>query len=175
METTLSEGPVVLRSILDSDQEALATMANNKKVWTNLRDALPHPYTAKDAAVFIDIVKQEALLTKFAITYQGQFCGIIGLVPQQDVYWQTAEIGYWLGEPFWNKGIATVAVKLITDYGLNVLNFIRIHTGIFAYNLGSMRVLEKNGYVKEAIFKKAITKNGQVWDEHRFAISKPDL
>lgn len=116
MDIRLSEGQIVLRPLLDSDQEVLATLANNKKVWTNLRDALPHPYTSADAAVFIDIVKQETLLTKFTIAYQGHFCGVIGLAPQQDVYWQTAEIGYWLGEPFWNKGIATIAVKLITDY-----------------------------------------------------------
>jgi len=70
------------------------------------------------------------------------------------------ENGYWLGEPFWNKGIGTIAVKLIIDYGLNQLDFIRIYTGVF----------EKNGYVREGIFKKSIIKNRLIWDEHRFAI-----
>jgi RimJ/RimL family protein N-acetyltransferase len=94
---------------------------------------------------------------------------MIGLVAEKDVYRRTANIGYWLGEPFWNNGIITKAVKLITDYGFNKLNFIRIHTGIFEFNIASMKVLEKNGYVKDGVFKKNIFKNGKVWDEHRYS------
>ena len=108
----------------------------------------------------------------FAIEFEGNFCGVIGLIAQTDIYKKTAEIGYWVGEPFWNKGIASNAVKLITDYGLNQLDFIRIHTGIFEYNIGSMRVLLKNGYEKDGIFKNALFKNGQIWDEHRFSKTK---
>ena len=76
---------------------------------------------------------------------------------------------YWLGEPYWNKGIATIAVKLITDYGLYQLEYIRIYTGVFEYNAGSMKVLIKNSYFKDGIFKKSIPKNGQIFDEHRFS------
>ena len=108
----------------------------------------------------------------FAIDYEGQFCGVIGLTRQTDVYKKTAEIGYWIGEPFWNKGIATKSVKLMTSYGLQSLDFIRIHTGVFEYNIGSMRVLEKNGYTKDGVFKKSIFKNGKIWDEHRYSIIK---
>jgi len=78
---------------------------------------------------------------------------MIGLIPQQDVYRRTAKIGYWLGEPFW-EGIATTVVKLVTAYGFNELNLIRIHTGIFEYNTASMKVLEKNGYKKGGVFEK---------------------
>ena len=105
----------------------------------------------------------------FAIEYDRKFCGVIGLIGQSDVYKRTAEIGYWLGEPYWNKGIATVCVNLLTDYGFNQLDFIRIHTGVFEYNIGSMKVLSKNGYSKDGIFKKSILKNGQIFDEHRFS------
>jgi ribosomal-protein-alanine N-acetyltransferase len=80
-----------------------------------------------------------------------------------------AEIGYFIGEPFWNKGIATKAVSLITDWGFNNLDIVRIHTGIFEFNKSSQRVLEKCGYMKEAIFKKSICKNNEIYDEIRYA------
>ena len=165
---------ITLRSLTNDDKETLAQFANNKKVWDNVRDILPHPYTMDDAVFFINLTKQENPQVSFAIEYDGAFCGMIGLKPQQDVYIRTAEIGYWLGEPFWNKGIITASVKLITDYGFNELKFIRIHTGIFEYNQSSMRVLEKNGYTKDGVFKKSIFKNGKIWDEHRYSKINPD-
>ncbi len=167
---------IILRSLTDEDAPALAQLANNRKIWDNVRDMLPHPYTIDDAFFFINLIKKENPQVSFAIEYKGAFSGMIGLVPQKDVYRKTAEIGYWLGEPFWNKGIATTAVKLITDYGFDELSFIRIHTGIFEYNTASMKVLEKNGYVKDGIFKKSIFKNGKYWDEHRyFKLNLADL
>jgi ribosomal-protein-alanine N-acetyltransferase len=166
------EDNIILRSLINSDEESLATLANNKKIWDNVRDYFPFPYTNNDAKTFINLTKQEEIPMTFAIEYNGQFCGIIGLEGQSDVYKKTAEIGYWIGEPFWNKGIATSAVKLVTEYGLKSLDFIRIHTGVFEFNTGSMRVLEKNGYEKDGVFKKSIFKNEQIWDEHRFSIIK---
>ncbi len=163
---------IILRPLRDSDKEDLARFANNKKIWDNLRDLMPHPYTTENAAFFINLTKQEHTQMIFAIEYNGQFCGVIGLTSQFDVYKKTAEIGYWIGEPFWNKGIATEAVKLITDYGLNQLDLVRIYTGVFEYNISSMKVLEKSGYKKEGVFEKAILKNGQIWNEHRYAKTK---
>jgi ribosomal-protein-alanine N-acetyltransferase len=158
----LQEGKIILRAPKEADQKSLANLANNKKVSANLRDFFPFPYSEKEAAIFINLTKKEVPQTTFAIIYQDVFCGIISLVQQKDIYKKSAEIGYWLGEPFWNKGIITVCVKLITHYGLNQLELIRIYAGVFACNSGSMRVLEKNGYVKEGIFKDAIFKNGVV-------------
>ena len=168
----LREDDIILRRLIDSDQQSLATLANNKSIWDNVRDYLPCPYTIDDARAFINLTKLEQIPMTFAIEDKGEFCGVTGLTGLSDVYKMTAEIGYWIGEPFWNKGIATTAVKLITVYGLESLNFIRIHTGVFEYNIGSMRVLEKNGYVKEGIFKKSIFKNEKIWDEHRFSITR---
>jgi [ribosomal protein S5]-alanine N-acetyltransferase len=165
----LREQDILLRPLTDDDKTAMAKLLNNKKVWDNLRDYIPYPYSESDAQFFIDLVKIEKPQMTFSIDFKEEFCGIIGLVGQKDVYQKTAEIGYWIGEPFWNKGIATTAVKLITEYGLNQLNFIRIHTGVFEYNLGSMKVLEKNGYEKDGIFKKSVFKNGKVWNEHRYS------
>ncbi len=160
---------IILRSLTDDDASALALLADNKKIWDNVRDILPHPYTIDDAIFFINLTKEENPQMSFAIEYEGKFCGMIGLVAQQDVYRRTAEIGYWLGEPFWGKGIATEAVGLITDYGFNELGFVRIHTGIFEHNIGSMKVLEKNGYKKDGVFEKNIIKNGKMIDEHRYS------
>ena len=163
------EGDIVLRPLCDSDASALAALANNKKIWDNVRDYLPFPYGIEDAVCFIKLTQNEDPPMTFAIEYNKQFCGVIGLVAQSDVYKRTAEIGYWIGEPYWNRGIATIAVKLVTDYGFNQLDFIRIHTGIFEYNIGSMKVLMKNGFSRDGIFKKSIQKNGQIFDEHRFS------
>ena len=166
----LAEQDIVLRKVTIADIVRMALLANNKKIFDNVRDLLPHPYTEADAVSFINMIKDEDPMTSFAIDYQNEFCGMAGLVKQPDVYRLTAEIGYWLGEPYWNKGIATTAVKLLTRYGFDELKLVRIHTGIFEYNKGSMRVLEKCGYRKECIFEKSIIKNGRIWNEHRYAI-----
>lgn len=165
----LKEGNILLRPLCDDDAPVLAQLANNKKVWDNLRDFIPSPYSLDDAKRFIVLTQNQTPQTSFAIAFDKRFCGVIGLVGQSDVYKKTAEIGYWLGEPYWNQGIATVAVRLITSYGFDVLGFVRIHAGIFEYNAGSMKVLEKNGYSKDGIFRKAILKNGKIYDEYRFS------
>ena len=147
----------------------MAELSNNEKIARNLRDGFPNPYTLRDAENFIAKFIDLEPVTFFAIEYNGEYAGNISLVPGQDVYRKSAEIGYFLGEPYWNKGIATIAVKLITDYGFNVLGIVRIHTGIFEYNTASMRVLEKCGFEKEGIFKKSIFKHNRLWDEVRYA------
>ena len=165
----LMQGDILLRKLKMTDKNSLALLANNRKIWNNMRDYLPFPYSEKDAEDFINSVKDENPVTTFAIDYKEQFCGVIGLIKQKDVYRLTAEIGYWIGEPYWNKGITTTAAKLITDYGFNKLQLVRIHTGVFEYNAGSMRVLEKCGYKKDCIFEKSVIKNGQIWNEHRYS------
>jgi ribosomal-protein-alanine N-acetyltransferase len=165
----LSEGKISLRSLKIDDKKILALLANNKNIFDNVRDHLPFPYKESDAEEFIQFVQKENPQSTFAIEYEGQFCGVCGLMLQTDVYRKTSEIGYWLGEPFWNKGIATAAVKLLTQYGFKQLDLVRIHTGVFEYNLASMKVLEKCGYEKDGIFKKSVLKNGSIWDEHRYS------
>jgi [ribosomal protein S5]-alanine N-acetyltransferase len=102
----LQLGDIILRPLQDHDTGPLAHLANNKNISDNLRDFFPYPYSTADAIFFIRLVKKEDPQMTFAVTYQGQFCGVIGLIGQQDVYSKTAEIGYWLGEPFCNKCIA---------------------------------------------------------------------
>lgn len=162
------ERGIRIRQLKSSDKSKLTKLANNKKVWDNLRDYIPFPYCENDAEVFINKTNQENPRQTFGIEYKGIICGVIGLVIQQDVYRKSAEIGYWVGEPYWGKGIATIAVELIIEYGFNELELNRIYSGVFEYNIASMKVLEKNGFEKEGIFKKAIIKNQKVCDEHRF-------
>lgn len=162
------EEKIKIRHLTLSDKVELAKLANNKKIWDNLRDYIPFPYTENDAEFFINLTKEENPKQTFGIEYEGKLAGVIGLVMQEDVYQKSAEIGYWIGEPFWGNGIATSAVELITKYGFDTLDLNRIFTGVFEFNIASMRVLEKNGYKKEGIFKNAILKNDNVCDEHRF-------
>jgi len=165
----LVQGSITLRSLKKEDKKPMAELLNNKRISDNLRDLIPFPYTQKDAAAFISIMKDQNPVMVFGIEYNGQFSGVISLIAQSDVYCKSAEIGYWLGEPCWNKGIATIAVKLISGYGFIQLDFTRIFAGVFEYNIPSMKVLEKNGYIKEGVFEKSVFKNGRIWDEHRYA------
>jgi ribosomal-protein-alanine N-acetyltransferase len=166
----LIDSNIMLREFRDSDIEELAELCNNKKVWDNLRDYIPFPYTENDAKEFINFCKNESPQQTFAIEFNEKFVGCIGLVKQPDIYKLTAEIGYWIGEPYWGKGIATKAVRLITDYGFNKLELVRIYTGVVDYNKASQRVLEKSGFIMDCIFEKSIFKNNQIYDEYRYGL-----
>ena len=170
----MQDGDVVLRYLAEEDLPKLAEYANNEKVSINLRDAFPSPYSLDDALIFFNFVKSQNPVSIFAIEYKGNYVGNISLTCCSDIYSNSAEIGYFIGEPFWNLGIVTKAVNLITKYGFEKLGIIRIFTGVFDYNKASQRVLEKCGFEKEAIFKKSITKKGIIYDEVRFSKIKPE-
>jgi RimJ/RimL family protein N-acetyltransferase len=165
-----------LREFRSEDAKRLAELCNNKKIWDNLRDYIPHPYTGKDAEEFISSCRNENPQLTFAIEIDGEFAGSIGLVKQKDVYRLSAEIGYWLGEPYWGKGIMTEAVRQVTGYGFGRLELVRIYTCVFDFNRASQRVLEKAGYSLECISEKALVKNGRICGEYRYSIlnSKTD-
>jgi RimJ/RimL family protein N-acetyltransferase len=168
------DGDVILRKLREDDIDRLAEYANNKKVSRNLRDGFPNPYTVADAKSFIEMANAKNPITIFAVEYQRDYVGNISLTVGSDVYRKSTEIGYFIGEPFWNKGIMTKAVNLITEFGFKQLDIFRIYTGIFEYNKSSQRVLEKCGFIKEAVFKKAICKNNKIYDEIRYAKIKND-
>lgn len=163
-----------IRPFDESDAKVLAELCNNRKIWNNLRDYIPSPYTEADAHAFIQHCRQESPQYTFAIEYNGRFVGSIGLVRQTDVYRMSAEIGYWIGEPYWRQGIATRAVRLITGYGFDTLGLVRIFAGVFGFNAGSQRVLEKAGYKLECVFEKAIIKNDTLCDEYRYGLLNRD-
>jgi RimJ/RimL family protein N-acetyltransferase len=136
---------------------------------------IPYPYTEKDAEFFIGLCRNEKPAVTFAIDYNGDLSGCIGLVTQHDIYRLSAELGYWIGEPYWGKGIATSAVNQIVEYGFTEIGLIRIYSGIFDFNKASQKVLEKAGFHPEGIFRKSVIKNDIILDEYRFAKLKDFL
>ncbi len=165
----LTLGVVSLRKLQPSDNIAIAALANNRKVWDNLTDLMPHPYAVADADVFINIALTSEDQRIFAITYKEKLAGVIGLHRQKDVYRLTAEIGYWLGEPYWNMGIATRAAKLATYHGITRMGLLRIYACTYDFNKASQRVLEKAGYIFECVTRKSVIKNGVVLDAHMYS------
>ena len=153
-----------IREYRKGDEPSLVQHANNYKIWRNLRDRFPHPYTMKDAVEWVQQANASAPVTNFAIEVDGGAVGGIGLLPKEDVYRLSAEIGYWLGEAYWGRGIVSEAVRAITAYGFDNLHLNRIYAEVFAWNPASMRVLEKAGYQVEGRLRKSIVKDGQILD-----------
>ena len=165
----------LLRPLRASDAESMARYANNYNVWRNVRDYFPHPYKWEDATGFIRFNEDVTPATNFCIEYGGECVGVIGFVPQEDVYSKTADFGYWLGEPFWGQGIMTTAARKVVKYIFHHFDIVRIHAGIFAWNEASMRVLEKAGFTKECVFEQSVFKDGVLTDEHRYSLLKKNL
>jgi RimJ/RimL family protein N-acetyltransferase len=158
-----------VRSWQTSDVESLVAHANNRKIWQNLRDAFPHPYTRHDARDFIRAIRQREPETTFAIAVNGAAVGSIGFVMHSDVERVSAEIGYWLGEALWGRGIITDAVRGVTEYAIARHGLTRIYALPFAWNTASCRVLEKAGYVLEARLRCSAIKDGRLTDQLQYA------
>ena len=163
-----------VRSWRPDDAEAIARYANNFKIWINLRDAFPHPYTAQHARDFIRGVRNRTPETTFAIAVGNEAVGSIGFVLHPDVERVSAEIGYWLAEPFWGRGIASDALIALTQYAIDTHHLTRVFAVPFASNPASCRVLEKAGYVLEARLRHSAIKNGVISDQMQYAFIAPD-
>ncbi|HEY2722425.1 MAG TPA: GNAT family N-acetyltransferase [Chitinophagaceae bacterium] len=157
---------VILREWKKSDAENLARIANNRKIWDNVRDQLPHPYTKKDAKKWLAKVKKQERVTTFCIETENKMAGSIGFTVRDDVYRKTAEIGYFIDEQYWGKSIATEAIGQLIDYIQKNFDVVRIYAEVFEYNKASMKVLEKNGFYLECIRKKGAVKNGIIIDDY---------
>lgn len=168
MEIPLSQS--VLRPWRPGDEASLVRHANNRNIWRNVRDRFPYPYTMEHALTWIELAKRVQPVTNFAIVVDGEAVGGIGLVLKDDIYSRSAEIGYWLGEEFWGRGIATEAVSALTDWAFANFDLCRIYAGVFEWNPASMRVLEKAGYQLEARLRKRVTKDGHTIDELIYAV-----
>ena len=162
-----------VRSWRTSDAESLLRHANNRNIWLNLRDAFPHPYTKHDARAYIRSVRDRSPETTFAIAVDDEAVGSIGFVLRTDVERVSAEIGYWLAEPFWGRGITSEALAALTRYAIDTHRLTRIYALPFAWNLASCRVLEKAGYVLEARLRRSAIKDGQVTDQMQYAYIAP--
>lgn len=165
---------VTLRRWEQTDAAALCRLADDEKVAANLRDIFPHPYTAQDGQDFIafctEIDEMEAM--QRAVEVDGALAGSISLVRGTDVPHRSAELGYWLGQSFWGKGIAAEAVRQICALGFAQWDIVRIFAEVFANNRASCRVLEKNGFVCEGTLRKSVVKYGKILDSEIYALIK---
>lgn len=165
--------PVIIRPWTHEDLPNLVNLANNKNIWNNLRNYFPHPYTEADGKDwFAKVIGAEPVLN-FAIDLDGQAVGGIGVICNADVYALSAEIGYWIGEPYWGQGIATEAIRQMTEYVFYYFDIIRIYAEVFENNKASMRALEKNGYYLEGVRRKAVFKNQVLMDDYIWVKIRP--
>ena len=160
-----------------SDARDLAAALSNKKIQDNLRDGLPYPYTEQDGKEFISamLAANENDTFAFAITVNGKVIGSIGAFRQTNIHNKTAELGYYIAEEYWGKGIMTVAVKQLCDYVFSNTDIIRIYAEPFAYNIASCRVLEKAGFQYEGTLRSNALKNGNVFDMKMYSKLRTDL
>lgn len=171
----LFEG-IILRpwSILDAAQ--LAAIANNKNIADNLRDGFPVPYSLSDAKNWLDIILPENIPPRFfAVTLDKSLIGSVGIVTKGDIYRKNVEIGYFLAEEYWGKGIATKVIKAATSYAFNNFDIVRVYAEPFADNPGSRRALEKAGFSLEATLKRNVVKNGIIKDSCIYSVLKENF
>jgi ribosomal-protein-alanine N-acetyltransferase len=167
---------IVLRPWSIGDAGQLALIADNKKIADNLRDGFPFPYSLKDAKNWLNIILPENYPPRFfAITVNKQLVGSIGIVTKTDIYRKNFEIGYFLAEEHWGKGIATRAIKAATSYAFKDFDIVRVYAEPFSDNQGSRKALEKAGFTLEATLKRNVIKNGIIKDSCIYSVLKEDF
>jgi ribosomal-protein-alanine N-acetyltransferase len=162
-------GPYRIRDWGEGDARFLVRYANNRAIAQWLRDRFPHPYTRSDAQAFLSAVAGLSVRTTFAVATDEEAIGGIGLEFGADVHRFTAELGYWLGEPFWGRGIMTEAVRHLTAWAFESFELHRIHATVFAGNQASVRVLAKAGFQPEGCLRASVFKNGRILDQFVYA------
>jgi len=168
-------GDYMIRDWRKDDAASIARYANNRNVAMWLRDRFPYPYTIYDAEGFLSAVARQDPRVSFAVTTRHEAIGGIGLDMGADVHRFTAELGYWLGEPFWGRGIMSEAVAEFTAWAFGHLDLYRIHASVFATNGASARVLEKAGFECEGRVRASVFKNGQILDQFLYAKIKDGI
>ncbi len=162
-------GNYIIRDWQMEDAPSISKYANNRKIWQNLRDGFPNPYSIHDAEVFITRVNEANPRTVFAIATESEAIGSIGLMLGKDVHRFTAEIGYWLAEPFWSKGIMTHAVRFLAHWAFCELKLHRISAAPYATNPASHSVLVKAGFTREGILRSSVFKDGKILDQFLYS------
>ncbi len=164
--TTKTGLKFILRPIKKGDEASIAKYGNNKKIGINLTDEFPHPYTLKEAKKWIKLNQtKEMQKTNFAIVVNKEVIGCTGISLKKDNERKTAEIGYWIGEPFWGQGIVTEVAKIITKYAFKTFDLERVQAKVFEYNPASARVLEKTGFKYEGTLRNNSIKNKKICSE----------
>jgi [ribosomal protein S5]-alanine N-acetyltransferase len=160
---------VNLRRWQAGDRAALLVNANNRSVWRNLTHAFPHPYTEADADFWLDFSNQDSESLHLTIEANGTSIGGVGIAAGEGVFSRTGELGYWVAETHWGRGVATAAAKAMLQHAKANLHFARLEAAVFGWNPVSMRVLEKVGFEKEAVLRRSVYKDGQLADRVMYA------
>lgn len=162
---TIDCGVCVIRPYQPGDKADLSLQATNPKIWANVRDYFPHPYTEQNAEQWIAMASSATPMSHFAVEAGGRFAGGIGLKLQHDVDRISAELGYWLGEEFWGRGIATASIKGFVPWAFQAFPELeRIYATPFHWNEASSRALEKASFNKEGVMRRAAIKSGVIAD-----------
>ena len=162
----------ILRPWKASDINSLIKYANNWNIAKNLTNQFPHPYTIQDGKAFIEYATKDEPIHMFAIEVNQEAVGGIGIHPQSDIFIKNAEIGYWLGEPFWGHGIVSKAIKQIVQFGFSTFDIERIFARPYGTNVASQKILEKNNFLLEGRYNNILYKNGEYLDELIYAIRR---
>lgn len=166
---------IVLRPWSIKDAPQLVIIADNKKIGGNLRDGFPFPYSLNDARDWLNIILPENIPPRFfAILVDDKVVGSIGIITKTDIYRKNFEIGYFLAEEYWGKGIATSAIKAATSYAFKNFDIERVYAEPFSDNKGSRKALEKAGFILEATLKRNVIKNGIIKDSCIYSVLKED-
>ena len=162
----------ILRPWKASDINSLIKYANNWNIAKNLTNQFPHPYTIQDGKAFIEYATKDDPIHIFAIEVNQEAVGGIGIHPQSDIFIKNAELGYWLGEPFWGYGIVSKAIKQIIQFGFSAFDIERIFARPYGTNFASQKILEKNNFLLEGRYNNILYKNGEYLDELIYAIRR---
>jgi len=160
---------IELREFIQSDIPVLAKHANNRRVSRYLVDTFPFPYTEADARWWVEEGAAAGGSTNKAILFEGALVGSVGLRPQAGWRRHSAEVGYWIAEPFWGRGIASAALRELSTVAFGALGFHKLFAPVLAPNVASMKVLAKGGYALEGILRDEVIKDGQLFDVLSFA------
>ena len=162
-------GKCVVRDWTRADKPSLLRVANNRKIWRNVMDRFPHPYTERHADEWFEFLTGMAEPTHWAVEVDGQAVGGVGVDRGQGMHARTGHFGYWLGEPYWGRGIMSAAVGQTAPYALARFGLVRLESPVFAWNPASMRVLEKCGFKREGVLRRSLVKDGELIDQVLYA------
>ncbi len=166
---------IQIRAFHINDVDALVKYANNKNISKYLRDSFPFPYTEENAISWINYVKKNSFNLAFAIANEIELIGSISALPQIDVHRFSAEVGFWIGEPFWNQGIISKILPEFCNYLFSKYNFNRLTANVFDGNGASKKVLEKTGFILEGTLRNNVFKENNFFDQYIFGLLKEDF
>ena len=175
MTLPIDAGPVTLRRWMITDHDALVAEANSRAVWRNMIHSFPHPYTTADASSWIERCMGQDPPQDLVIAAGDRLIGVCGSDPGDGVNRYTAEVGYWLGERHWGRGVMTAAFESFLGYVWETFDVERLQATVFAWNPASARVLEKTGFSLEGVHRKAIYKDDEFVDLLMYSLLRGEV